>query len=219
MVGHHADFGTFASRLEKLVQVVHQECGIASGAVFQYELKSARSAHSLDRRRREGKRGSLRKGNQLQVQLGLDHLELLLNRLSVFPWIERYIEERVVGVAGQAEQAESHRGGAILDTGSIPQDIFHDPGCFRRALYGGGFRQLHLNVHIPLVFVGQEACRNRLHEEDTSNSKPRESYHREETLTNESARHADIELRASFKPTIEPCEEFRDGSVGLFLLP
>ena len=156
--------GRLLAASRNLLQVIHQEFGIASGAVFEYKLKSARSADARNRRRRERKRGSLRKSDQLQVQLRLDHLVLLLDLLSVFPWLQGHTEERVVGGAGRLRRlnptavVEYLTPGVFFRTSSTPC-------CFRRALNGGGFRQLHLDVHVSLVFVGQEAGRHCLHEE------------------------------------------------------
>ena len=70
---------------------------------------------SLNRRRGEGEDGSLRKRDQLQVQLRLDYLVLLLDCLAVFPRLQGHPEEGVVGAAGQAEKTESDSGGAVFD--------------------------------------------------------------------------------------------------------
>jgi hypothetical protein len=99
--GYHADFGSFASRFEELIQVLHQEFRFLSGAVFENKLKSTRGADSLNRRRRKRKHGSLRQSNELEVELCLDDLKLLFQLLTVSPGFEAHEEERGYSLCAQ----------------------------------------------------------------------------------------------------------------------
>src|SRR4029453_15419297 len=121
----HPDLGPFAGRLQELVQVVHQELGFPPGAIFEDELESAGRADTLNGGWREGEYGPLRKSDELQVQLRLDHLELLLDVLPVFPRLQGDPEERVVSAAGQAEGTEPDSRGRVLDPRRLLEDFFH----------------------------------------------------------------------------------------------
>src|ERR1700722_10097205 len=73
---NHADFWPLSRRCQKLVQVVGQKLNVSPGAVFEQELKSAGSADTGNRRRRETKNNPLRQLAQAFVQARLDFLKL-----------------------------------------------------------------------------------------------------------------------------------------------
>src|SRR4029453_7817503 len=104
------------------------------GPILKDELESAGRADTLNGGWREGEDGPRRKGEELQVQLCLDHLELLLDLLPVFPRLQGDPEERAVGAAGQAEGTEPDSSGGVLDPMRLLENFFHRAGGFGRGL-------------------------------------------------------------------------------------
>src|SRR5271165_2636568 len=86
-------------------------------------------------------------------------------------------------------------------------------------LKGRRFGQLHLDVHVSLVLVRQEAGGQHLPKEDTSDAKCGDCHQGQRTFPNQPAARAHVQIATGRKHAIEPGEESRQRPMTLFLGP
>ena len=203
-----ANFRTLASGGHELGQVVCQKLDVPSGPVFQHELKSAGSADSRDRRRREAENGSLRKLAELLVQTRLDFLILFRSAFAVTPGLQGDEKEGVVTGPDIAEQAEADHAGVVLDPRRGAQDFLNVSRCRGRPLQRSRIRKLHVDVDIALVFIGQEAGGQEAAKDNPRNAESHQQHQRQHAFADQRAGQPQIEFRAAPENAIEPSEEF-----------
>ena len=94
-------------------------------------------------------------------------------------------------------------------------------GCLRRGFQRRGFGQLHLDVHVSLIFVGQEAGGQHLPAQETpATTNAASDRHGEGRSSESSPWHArTYELLPLSNIAVEPAEELRKWAMGLFLGP
>ena len=212
--GDRANFGTLASGRQELVQVVCQELNVPPGTVFEHELKSAGSADSRDRRRREAESGSFRKLAELLVQARLDFLILFRSGLAVAPGLQRDEKEGVVTGPDKAEQAEADNARGVFDAGRVGEDLLNLSRRCAGALQRSRIRKLHVDVDVALVFIGQEARWHAAAKENSGKAEGRKHHQRQRALPNQPAGQPDIAVRGALENAIEPVKELSRAARG-----
>ena len=99
------------------------------------------------------------------------------------------------------------RGGGVLDAMRFLEDFFHGAGGFGRGLDGRRLRQLHLDVQVALVLVGQEARRHRFREEHAACRKRHECHDGDDALADDRARQPQVAVGGALERPVEPAEE------------
>src|SRR4029077_8586278 len=110
-----------------------------------------------DRRRREAESGSLRKSAELLVQALLDFLKLFRSCFAATPGLQRNEKETIVSSPHKAEQAEANNTRGVFDAWRVGEDLLNLPRRCAGALQRSRIRKVHVDVHVALVFIGQEA--------------------------------------------------------------
>src|SRR5205809_7042475 len=111
-------------RVEKRVHVLSEKGDVFAGAIFQYELESAGSAHARNRRRRKREGQTFGDPGELFVNVGLDG-GVLFFRLGPFaPGLKRDEEERAISILHETEQTESDNAGRVLDARNFAENVF-----------------------------------------------------------------------------------------------
>ena len=87
----------------------------------------------------------------------LDGLILFAPAFALIPGFQRYPEEGVVTGPDIAEQTETDDAGGVLDPRRVCENLLHLSRGRACAFQRCGIGKLHIDVEVPLVFIGQEA--------------------------------------------------------------
>src|SRR6202007_1065401 len=201
----------------ELVQVIGKKLDIFAGAVFQDKRHTTSSADAGDGRWRKTEGRALRHLLKFLVQTCLDGLKLFAPALALIPGFQRYPEERVIGSSDIAEQTEIDDACRVLNSRSICENLFHlFCGCTcplqRRRL-----RQLHVDIEVALVFVGQEAGGQMFAKEPCCTAGHYKQHHHHAGLANQVSRETDEAVGRALKVCVEHAEEFSQWSASLLL--
>ena len=138
--------------------------------VLQFEDESRGVAETVDGRRREHQRDSLRIGGKLLPGGRQNGLELLLLAFPLFPRLEHDNDGSVVGSVGIGQEVEPARGEDFAHTGNALQIRFGAPHQLVGALHRSAVGKGEDAEEIALVFVRNETGR-QLHQQ-AARSKP-----------------------------------------------
>jgi hypothetical protein len=123
--GDSGDLGAFCSFLDERVRLLSQKRDILAGAVFQHERYASGSANARNRRRRKHEGPPLRYCSQSSIRRSDDMLNVFFRAFPLFPFLERYEKERIVGTGDGAKQAVTGNGGYLVDTRRVQQNVLH----------------------------------------------------------------------------------------------
>src|SRR5258708_12101363 len=88
--------------------------------------------------------------------------DMFFRTLSLFPFLQRDEEERIIGASDAAQQAVTGDGGYFVHPWDVHQNFFHllssSVGAFERS----GIRQRQIRIEIALVLFRQKAHRDSL---------------------------------------------------------
>src|SRR6202041_2478633 len=107
--------------------------------------------------RREAESGALRKLAELLVQACLDLLILFRPGCAVTPGLKRDKKEAVVSSPHKAEQAKANNTRGVFDAWRVGEDFLNLSRRRAGALQRSRVRKVHVDVHVALVFIRQEA--------------------------------------------------------------
>src|SRR5207245_5195121 len=156
---------------------------------------SAGCADSRNRWRREAESGSLRELAKLLVQAHLDFLILFRSGLTITPGLKRDEKETVVSSPYKAEQAEANNACGVLDARRIGEDLLNlsrrCAGTFKRSRV----RKIHIDVHVALVFIGQEARGQTAAKESRADAEGRNHHQSQHTLARSEEHTSELQSR------------------------
>src|SRR4029077_6821010 len=136
---------------------------------------------------------------------------------TIAPGLKRDEKEAVVSGPHKAEQAEADNARGVFNAGRIGEYLLNLLRRCARTLQRSRMRKVHIDVHIPLVFIGQEARWQMAAKETCPDAESRDHHQSQHTLAKNPTAELDVDPGAALEHAIEPIKELAQRPVTLSL--